>query len=220
MKKRDVCLLLESSLPIGPLEVVVRQYGRAFDTLSAKELLTEKQHCPECIHHAYRANIWKALQLLSEDQEASPARDCDEHTHLTVPSTERVCDEIEEWLSLLESPSADERILAMQALHVRRHATLYRLLDDLRSADEQVVLRAITVIDLVGCHDSTPVAAYIELLEQRRLTAPVLRALGVVGRAAEPALTMIKRCLLDSDPEVQKESLWAYSQISVWGNCY
>lgn len=210
---QETCLLLESSFPEGPLEVVVQHFGHSYITIAAREVLTDRQRCPECIHQFHRADIWSALQLANGTD--------DEATVFTKPSYSRrrgnarahTENDAEAWLGLLDSPCADERILAVEALHERRHLLIPHIVEWLRDPEDAVVLEALHLLELFGGGEVAPVAELKSLLRLGRLRAPVLRALGVVGHVAESALPLIQAEFFSDDPQVRKEALLAYEKI-------
>lgn len=215
MSVGQVWLVLESSSYEGPLEVVVRRNQRSFRTLHAREVLTGRTHCRECIQHSHRAQIWHALQLLDAGEPTESPTHCGAPALPTTRAVTSKRDQLEEWLALLDSPSVDERILAVQALLEARFAVAPRLVAGLRSQDDAAIAATLKIIQLIG-GDSAPIEELSRLLDERRWMVPVLRAFGAVGRAAEPALALIEMHLLDRDPEIRQEALSAYSRIAHW----
>ena len=210
---QETCLLLESSFPEGPLEVVVRHFGHSFITVAAREVLTDRQRCPECIHQCRRADIWAALQLTSGTDDKVPTTKLLLHARRSAEARTHSENDAAAWLELLESPSADERILAVEALHDRRHLLMPHIVEKLRDPDDPVVLEALHLLELFGGGEVAPVAELKSLLRAGRLRGPVLRALGAVGHAAESALPLIQADFFSDDSQIRKEALLAYEKI-------
>lgn len=210
---QETCLLLESSFAEGPLEVVVQHFGHSFITVAAQEVLTGRQRCPECIHQFHRADIWCALQLANRTDDEAPM--LKKLSHALRRGKERANTEhdAEAWLELLESPSADERILAVEALHDRRHLLIPPIVEKLRDLDDAVVLEALHLLELFGGGEVAPVAELRNLLRLGRLRVPVLRALGALGHVAESALPPIQAEFFSADAQIRKEALLAYEKI-------